>query len=126
MPQIKGSSILIVGQPAEAFELRRRLIASGATVHVVSVAAASLFAQRKRIASAFIVANFDWRTQLLRDEFTELGIVQIFLPPEAVKSQPSAPLLVSRKQQLVDRWRFCRDAEPVAARRYAGAVQPAE
>ena len=65
MLNLTDSTILIVGDTPDVSDLRARLIESGATVHVVSVAGASLLVHQKEIDSAFIAANLDKNTQRL-------------------------------------------------------------
>ena len=73
-------AILIVGETPDVAGLRQHLIESGATVHVVSVAGASLMLRRKQIDSAFIAASLDANTQHLCAELDTLGIARVFLP----------------------------------------------
>jgi hypothetical protein len=81
MLNLKGSTILIVGETPDVSDLRARLVESGATVHVVSVAGASLLVHQKQIDSAFIAANLDDSTQELCTEMDSLGIARVFLTP---------------------------------------------
>ena len=80
MENPSGFAILIVGETPEVAGLRQHLIESGATVHVVSVAGASLMLRRKQIDSAFIAASLDANTQHLCAELDTLGIARVFLP----------------------------------------------
>ena len=89
MPNLLGSTILIVGETPDVSDLRTRLVESGATVHVVSVAGASLLVHQKQIDSAFIAANLDESTQQLCAELDSLGIARVFLTPERVALQPT-------------------------------------
>ena len=88
MLNLKSSTILIVGDTPDVSDLRARLIESGATVHVVSVAGASLLVHQKQIDSAFIAANLDASTRRLCAELDSLGIAQVFLTPERAALQP--------------------------------------
>lgn len=82
MLNLTDSTILIVGETPDVTDLRARLVESGATVHVVSVAGASLLVHQKQIDSAFIAANLDDSTQKLCAEMDALGIARVFLPPK--------------------------------------------
>ncbi len=82
MPNLSGSTILIVGETPDVSQLRACLIESGATVHVVSVAGASLLVDQKQIDGAFVAAGLDEGTQQLCAELDSLGIARIFLTPE--------------------------------------------
>ena len=88
MLNLSGSTILIVGDTPDVSDLRTRLVESGATVHVVSVAGASLLVHQKQIDSAFIVANLDESTQHLCAELDSLGIARVFLTPERAPPEP--------------------------------------
>lgn len=88
MPNLLSSTILIVGETPDVSDLRARLVESGATVHVVSVAGASLLVRQKQIDSAFIAANLDESTQQLCAELDSLGIARVFLTPERAARQP--------------------------------------
>jgi hypothetical protein len=89
MPNLSGSTILIVGETPDVSDLRTRMVESGATVHVVSVAGASLMVRQKQIDSAFIAANLDERTQELCAELDSLGIARVFLTPERTAPEPA-------------------------------------
>jgi hypothetical protein len=89
MLNLKGSTILIVGETPDVSDLRARLVESGATVHVVSVAGASLLVHQKQIDSAFIAANLDDSTQQLCEEMDSLGIARVFLTHERAAREPS-------------------------------------
>jgi hypothetical protein len=89
MPNLSGSTILIVGDAPDVADLRARLVESGATVHVVSVAGASLLVHQKQIDSALIAANLDESTQRLCAELDSLGIARVFLTPERAALQPT-------------------------------------
>jgi hypothetical protein len=89
MPNLSGSTILIVGETPDVSQLRACLIESGATVHVVSVAGASLLVDQKQIDSAFIAANLDESTQRLCAELDSLGIARVFLTPERSAPEPT-------------------------------------
>ena len=89
MLNLKSSTILIVGDTPDVSDLRARLIESGATVHVVSVAGASLLVHQKQIDSAFIAANLDENTQQLCAELDSLGIARVFLTPECAAPEPT-------------------------------------
>jgi len=89
MPNLTDSTILIVGDTPDVSDLRARLIESGATVHVVSVAGASLLVHQKQIDSAFIAANLDENTQQLCAELDSLGIARVFLTPERAAPEPT-------------------------------------
>ena len=89
MLNLTGSTILIVGETPDVSDLRTRLVESGATVHVVSVAGAFLLVHQKEIDSAFIAANLDDSTQKLCAEMDSLGIARVFLTPERVVRQPT-------------------------------------
>jgi hypothetical protein len=82
MLDLQGSTILIVGDTPDVSDLRTRLVEAGATVHVVSVAGASLLVHQKQIDSAFIAANFNDDTQQLCAEMDSLGIARVFLTVE--------------------------------------------
>jgi hypothetical protein len=89
MLNLTDSTILIVGETPDGSDLRTRLVESGATVHVVSVAGASLLIHQKQIDSAFIAANLDDSTQRLCAELDSLGIVRVFLTPERAAHEPT-------------------------------------
>ena len=89
MLNFPGSTILIVGETPDVTDLRTRLIESGATVHVVSVAGASLFVRQKQIDSALIAANLDESTHRLCAELDSLGIARVFLTPERAAPEPT-------------------------------------
>jgi hypothetical protein len=89
MRNLSDPTILIVGETPDVSDLRTRLIESGATVHVVSVAGASLLVHQKQIDSAFIAANLDESTQQLCAELDSLGIARVFLAPERAALQPT-------------------------------------
>jgi energy-converting hydrogenase Eha subunit E len=88
MLNLSDSTILIVGETPDVSDLRTRLIESGATVHVVSVAGAALMVRQKQVDSAFIAANLDEITQQLCAELDSLGIARVFLTPEHAALQP--------------------------------------
>ena len=94
MPNLSGSTILIVGDTPDVADLRARLVESGATVHVVSVAGASLLVHQKQIDSAFIAANLDESTQRLCAE------LELARPLPGCSSHPSAQRC-SRRSWLV-------------------------
>lgn len=102
MLNLTGSTILIVGETPDVSDLRARLVESGATVHVVSVAGASLLVHQKQIDSAFIAANFDDSTLKLCAEMDSLGIARVFLPPqrEALPPWPEAGSLKDLRRRL--------------------------
>ena len=89
MSNLSGSTVLIVGETPDVSNLRTRLIESGATVHVVSVAGASLIVHQKQIDSAFIAANLDESTQHFCAELDSLGIARVFLTPERAAPEPT-------------------------------------
>ena len=89
MLNLTDSTILIVGDTPDVSDLRARLIESGATVHVVSVAGASLLVHQKQIDSAFIAASLDEDTQQLCAELDSLGIARVFLTPERTAPEPT-------------------------------------
>jgi hypothetical protein len=89
MLNLTGSTILIVGETPEVTDLRTRLIESGATVHVVSVAGATLMIHQKQVDSAFVAASLDDDTQHLCAELDALGIARVFLTPERTTLGPS-------------------------------------
>jgi hypothetical protein len=89
MLNLTDSTILIVGETPDVSDLRARLVEAGATVHVVSVAGASLLVHQKQIDSAFIAANLDDSTQQLCAEMDSLGIARVFLTPERVAREPT-------------------------------------
>lgn len=89
MPNLLSSTILIVGETPDVSDLRARLVESGATVHVVSVAGAFLLVRQKQIDSAFIAANLDESTEQLCAELDSLGIARVFLTPERAVRQPA-------------------------------------
>ena len=89
MQNPSGSTILIVGETPDVSDLRTRLVESGATVHVVSVAGASLMVRQKQVDSAFIAANLDESTQQLCAELDSLGIARVFLTPERAAPEPT-------------------------------------
>ena len=89
MLNLTDSTILIVGETPDASDLRTRLVESGATVHVVSVAGASLLVHQKQIDSAFIAASLDDSTQQLCAEMDSLGIARVFLTPERAACEPT-------------------------------------
>jgi hypothetical protein len=89
MPNLLSSTILIVGETPDVSDLRARLVESGATVHVVSVAGASLLVRQKQIDSAFIAANLDESTEQLCAELDSLGIARVFLTPERAERHPA-------------------------------------
>jgi hypothetical protein len=99
MSSLSGSTVLIVGETPDVSNLRTRLIESGATVHVVSVAGASLIVHQKQIDSAFIAASLDESTRHLCAELDSLGIARVFLTAEQVAHQPE-PLHGSRIKNL--------------------------
>ena len=88
MQNLSGTTILIVGETPDVSDLRTRLVEAGATVHVVSVAGASLMVRQKQVDSAFIAANLDEGTQQLCAELDSLGIARVFLTPERAALQP--------------------------------------
>jgi hypothetical protein len=83
MQNLSGTTILIVGETPDVSDLRTRLVKAGATVHVVSVAGASLMVRQKQVDSAFIAATLDEGTQQLCAELDSLGIARVFLTPSA-------------------------------------------
>jgi hypothetical protein len=89
MSNLSGSTILIVGETPDVSDLRTRLVESGATVHVVSVAGAFLLVHQKQIDSAFIAADLDENTQQLCAELDLLGIARVFLASERGALQPT-------------------------------------
>ena len=89
MLNLSGSNILIVGDTPDVSDLRTRLVESGATVHVVSFAGASLLIHQKQIHGAFIAANLDESTQHLCAELDSLGIARVFLTPERAAPEPT-------------------------------------
>ena len=89
MLNLTDSTILIVGETPDVSDLRARLIESGATVHVVSVAGASLLVHQKEVDSAFIAASLDKNTQRLCAELDSLGIARVFLAPERGALHPT-------------------------------------
>jgi hypothetical protein len=89
MLNLKSSTVLIVGETPDVSDLRARLVEAGATVHVVSVAGASLLVHQKQIDSAFIAANLDDSTQQLCAEMDSLGIARVFLTPERAACEPT-------------------------------------
>ena len=82
MPNPSGFTILIVGETPDVADLRARLIEAGATVHVVSVAGASLLLRQKQVNGVFVAANLDESTEHLCAELDALGIARVFLTPE--------------------------------------------
>jgi len=89
MPNPSGFTILIVGETPDVADLRARLIEAGATVHVVSVAGASLLLRQKQVNSVFVAANLDESTQQLCAELDSLGIARVFLTPECAAPEPT-------------------------------------
>jgi len=89
MSNLFGAAILIIGETPDVSDLRTRLVESGATVHVVSVAGASLLVHQKQIDSAFVAANLDESTQRLCAELDSLGIARVFLAPERATLPPA-------------------------------------
>ena len=80
MTQLSSFNILIVDYPG-ACDLRARLIRSGATVHVVSVAASIVLARQKRIDAVFVGFSLDADTVQLCEHFKDLGVSQIVVAP---------------------------------------------
>ena len=90
MLNLSHSTILIVGESPDVSDLRTRLVEAGATVHVVSIAGASLMVRQKQVDGAFIAAGLDESTQELCAGLASLGIARVFLPPERAAPQPTS------------------------------------
>jgi hypothetical protein len=79
MNDFTSPTVLIVDFPG-ACSLRDQLLPTGARVHVVSPAAALLWAQAKKIDAAFI--SVEDASSRLRDQLATLGVRQVFVSPD--------------------------------------------
>jgi hypothetical protein len=108
MTSLSGFNILIIDFP-EAHQLRASLMATGATVHVLSPGGALILAGNRHIDAAFVCFGVGPETRRLCERLNALGVGQIILTPGDVSTERQdeeramLPKLILGMSQLAER-----------------------